>query len=131
MPHVELSSARKIRDFRSEHQPIPENCHDNGIWVPLKLLFQLKTKDILENLAELSPDLSKQIEMSLQVKATCGFDANGGNTVAKSCPKQDTSIIHGGIRIFEVNGPDEHIYVENSSGPLTETPWFLIPSRKF
>ena len=38
--------------------------------------------------------------MGMTVKATCGFDANGGNTVYKSCPKQEASIIFGGIMSF-------------------------------
>ena len=135
LPHVELSSAKQIRSFRKKNQPTPEICHDNGLWVPLNDLFRFVTKNYLENLVELNGEKLRQIEMGMTVRATCGFDGNGGNTVYKSCSKQEASIIFGGIRIFEINSQDynqdEPIYVEHSSGPQTETPWFLIPSRKF
>ena len=67
----------------------------------------------------------------------------GGNTVYKSCQKSDTTTILGAFRIFEISGLNqsvqtedisvqtEDIYVENSLGPQTESPWFLIPRMIF
>ena len=63
----------------------------------------------------------------------------GGNTVYKSCQKSDTTTILGAFRIFGITGQDqsaqdqsakaEDIYIEDSLGPQTESPWFLIPSK--
>jgi hypothetical protein len=60
----------------------------------------------------------------------------GGNTVYKSCQKSDTTTILGAFRIFGITGQDqsaqaEDIFVEDSLGPQTESPWFLIPSKIF
>ena len=67
----------------------------------------------------------------------------GGNAVYKSCQKSDTTTILGAFRIFEISGLNqsvqtedisvqtEDIYVENSLGPQTESPWFLIPRMIF
>ena len=60
----------------------------------------------------------------------------GGNTVYKSCQKSDTTTILGAFRIFGITGQDkavkdDNIYTENSLGPQTESPWFLIPRKIF
>ena len=94
-------------------------------------LFSKVTTNILENLVELSPEIENMIEMDLSVRAACGFDGNGNNSISRSCPDQDSSIIVGGIKIFQIRSQEQDIYVENSAGSETETPWFLIPSKSF
>ena len=129
LPYVELASADRTRAFRKIHQPKLDKCHDDGVWAPLKDLVGRVTKSYLENLVEISPEIEKQIESGLIVCGTFGFDANGGNTVAKNCQNHDTSIILGGLKVWGVKDiVEKDVYIEQSSGPQTETPWFLIPS---
>ena len=73
LPYIELASAKKTRDFRKIYEPALDKCHGDGIWAPLRDVFGRVTKSILENLVELSPEIQKQIEMGITVRATCGF----------------------------------------------------------
>ena len=73
LPHAHMPCADLTRDFRKPYEPVLDDCHDNGIWAPLKDVFGRVTKSILENLVELSPEIQKQIEMGITVRATCGF----------------------------------------------------------
>ena len=127
---VTMPSNDIVRTERNELLPKLENCHEDGVWAPLPDLFCRVTKSILENLVVITPELANQIEMGISVRATCGFDGNGNNSVSRSCRKQDSSIIIGGIKVFSIDGPDQNIFLEKSSGHETETPWFLLPSKK-
>ena len=72
--HTELASADRTREFRKPYEPALDDCHSDGIWAPLRDVFGRVTKSILENLVEISPEIQRQIEMGMTVRATCGFD---------------------------------------------------------
>ena len=74
LPHCHLPCADKTRDFRKPFEPALDDCHSDGIWAPLRDVFGRVTKSILENLVEISPEIQRQIEMGMTVRATCGFD---------------------------------------------------------
>jgi hypothetical protein len=72
--HTELASADRTREFRKPYEPALDDCHSDGIWAPLRDVFGRVTKSILENLVEISPEIQRQIEMGMTIRATCGFD---------------------------------------------------------
>ena len=73
-PHCHLPCAEYTREFRRPFEPALENCHSDGIWAPLRDVFGRVTKSILENLVEISPEIQRQIETGMTVRASCGFD---------------------------------------------------------
>ena len=83
--HTELASADRTRKFRKPYEPAVDDCHNDGIWAPLRDVFGRVTKSILENLVEISPEIQRQIEMGMSVRATCGFDGVSEKMSCKQC----------------------------------------------
>ena len=69
-----LPCSVKTGEFRKPYEPALEDCHSDGIWAPLRDVFGRVTKSILENLVEISPEIQRQIETGMTVRASCGFD---------------------------------------------------------
>ena len=131
---ISLPNTDKVRDFKNDFVPKYNNFFTGtvaGKWLPLEQVIADLTKQFFASGMAKMPEKKFEDNDTIIVKGCGGFDASGRHQKFRNLEDASDHLILGGFRLISIHNSDgEKLYEEESRGPESEFPWFLIPCNE-